>query len=201
MPRIRPESLLGEFSRTRNAKQILELPLSHGFSVVPTSEGGLFVDRSHPAAIGNSAYASFSSGDVKDCEELVLSRTSTNAVDRSFLILEDFAFKKSVGTVRRESDLFDAVASNKQPIKILQGRKMKPGAFWKTAAKLIQHDAIREVGESSAAETVVISIELTRDHEGIMVFDVSGDTVKEVYKKVYYVSEPAIVSVTSPALS
>ncbi len=187
MPRVRPDSFISEISRTRNAKQILEGPLSHGYSVVGTPEGGCFVESDQVAAIGKVSYISFNSAEVKDCIQIALPTDPANSVNKSFSIMANSDFCRIIGKIDQDTDLFENNVSDRQAIRVRKDRKVARGAFWKTKMKMIRYEAIRKIGELHNAGIVILSVPLTRHHEGIAAFQVDGDKVIQRYKQVFFV--------------
>ncbi len=189
MPRIRPESFISELSRTRNAKQILALPLRFGFSVEATPEGGRFVEKDCDTAIGKTLYVSFSSAEIKECIHLEGSFRTANSVDKSFAMMASDEFVGAVGNVERAKDLFDDVARDRQVIAIRTVKELLKGAFWKTRTKLIRYDVIKKVAEENEVDVVILSIPLTKQHEGIVAFRIVRHDVIQRYKRVFFMHE------------
>jgi DNA (cytosine-5)-methyltransferase 1 len=184
MPRIRPDSFLSEFARTRNAVRILATPLQHGYSIAISNEGGAFVPRSNRHAIGNSAYSSFSSGDIKEAVPVDFDQAQ-DPVTRAFELLRRPEVTSQIGTISRHSDLFEESVNQKQPITLRKRGRSSAGVFWRTSNGLIPHDSVKKLAAKHNARVAVASIALTQSHEGVVVFSVDDDAVQEAHKWVY----------------
>lgn len=183
MPRIRANSFISEFSRTRNAREILALPLKHGYSLISTEKGGRFVRQETVGAIGRESYSSFSSADMKDCLRASKSEYKSTEYDEGFGILSDADFNRIVGKVVLQSDLFGVQTSKKQLALLTKSGVQEKVLLWRTKSKILQHEAIAKLMQKHEVKKAIVVMGLTNHHDGVVVFD-GGCGIKQIYKNV-----------------
>lgn len=178
-PRIQPDSFLSEFSKTRNAKAIIAMPLSHGFSIVATSTGGRFVDSDTQGAIGFATTVGFSSKDVK-------SAIDDNSMSSSADILKTEFIFRQFGKLTLVGELFES--DNLNYLNYWSSKKKTNVLVWRNGLKSIPFEKIQRLAVNNNVDNIISISSLTSAHHGVVVFQVVGNKVKAQAKEVYLIT-------------
>lgn len=194
LPRIRAENLLHEIAHSRNARQVIALPLKYGYSVVELLDGRgwKFVHKNTASAIGNKTSVSFSTGEIKNPVAIEIAKHSNGHVERTFLILMTTHIKNEFGDIIREADLFSSNQSPKQDILLKNGKGIKKGFVWIATRKAsIKYELLKAIATEKNVDNIFVSIPLTERHLGVIILGRSGPNMIQKYKQVYYITDPA----------
>jgi len=185
MPRISAEEFFAELNRSRNCTAILELPLSHGYTLAPVPGGMRFVAKDHPDGIDGSQTIGFSSADIRNYVKSAVACHQDNVTNWAINILQS---QCPTWQIRVLTDLLGVPNQNFQQVLITGPFGERHGVVWRVKKGMSQTvQNVRKSLEREGAQIGIVIFNLTSRHTGICVVEhVSGKRLNVVVKKVYY---------------
>lgn len=184
MPRITPESFFSEFSKTRNAKQIMSLPISKGFSLIQRDDGIEFVAYNTPGSIGSETAVSFNSADMKSFETMKFKVKTNTCLEKGIEILKKI---KGLEDIKPSRDMLGSIIEGIQICFMnVNPKKMERIVIWDAkASKRVTFAYVERLLANENANYGAAIMSLTDKHIGVIVFEKKKNKVSIQHKKVY----------------
>lgn len=201
LPRVRPERFLYEAGQQRAIKDILEIPLKFGYSIaIVDKEKGLgrFQSADAPDSLGQQKSIAIKSAELNDATSIggVSLDISSNLEILTLVEKPEFSASLSNGAWSKivlAKDMFGSPETRPARAQItLSGGKIRPAhvEIFNTSSLLFEriNASLSETGD----ELALILLRLTNHHLGASVVEKSGNSISEVFRKVFLTCEPAL---------
>jgi DNA (cytosine-5)-methyltransferase 1 len=185
MPRVSPDEFFAELNRSRNCAEILKLPLSEGFTLVPVRGGMRFVDKDHPEGIDGSQSVGFASSDVRN---YIKSDNAHSRDDALFWTTSTLQRHCPTWDVQPVTDLLGVPDQDFQEVLVKGPFGHRPGLVWRVRKGMSQTvQNIRKSLSYKDADLGIMVFYLTNHHTGLLVVEqLQGKRLKILFKKVFY---------------